>query len=171
MQHFSKVYERAALSHSIRHSRTSILACTMPRLSRSAEVLLPEYVGLMSFPMSSMTARSCAYLLCGSCCGRGGAAIAAWLCSICIPGGTIAGDGITLAGDAELPEGPAVGGGVLRTSSVTDLGVPGLLTRGVPGLLTCGVPRPELEDSSSAALQMWNHQKNNNTNSVSIYFY
>jgi len=44
-------------------------------------------------------------------------------------------------------EGP--GGGVLRTSSVIERGVPGLLTSGVPGLLTCGVPRPDDEPDSA----------------------
>lgn len=49
-------------SVSSRHSRTSILAWTMPRFSRSAELRLPEYVGRMSRPISSMTINSCAYL-------------------------------------------------------------------------------------------------------------
>ena len=76
-----------------------------------------------------------------------------------MPGGII-GEGIVLAEDGapapEDVEGPGAdgGGGVFRTSSVNERGVPGLLTRGVPGLLTWGVPRPELDpDSSSAALQ------------------
>lgn len=66
----SYVYDLALRSHSIKHSRTSIRAWTIPRFKRSDEVLLPEYVGRISFPISSMTARSWAYLLCGSwwCC-------------------------------------------------------------------------------------------------------
>ena len=39
---------------------------SLPLLRRSVAVLLPEYVGLMSRPMSSMTASSSAYLLCGA---------------------------------------------------------------------------------------------------------
>ena len=58
-----KHYVLAARSHSMRHSRTRIREWTMPRLSRSADVRLPEYVGRMSLPISSITASSCAYLL------------------------------------------------------------------------------------------------------------
>jgi len=49
------------LSVSMRHSRTRILAWIIPLLSRSAELLDPEYVGRMSLPNSSITCKSCAY--------------------------------------------------------------------------------------------------------------
>lgn len=39
---------------------------TLPRFSLSIALLLPAYVGLISFPNSSMIARSSAYLLCGT---------------------------------------------------------------------------------------------------------
>ncbi|KDR19064.1 hypothetical protein L798_06420 [Zootermopsis nevadensis] len=51
----------ALRSVSMRHSRTRILAWTIPRFSLSAELLLPAYVGLISFPISSITANNCAY--------------------------------------------------------------------------------------------------------------
>lgn len=38
----------------------------LPRFSRSIALLLPAYVGLISFPSSSMMAKSSAYLLWGT---------------------------------------------------------------------------------------------------------
>lgn len=55
------VYERADLSVSNKHSRTNILACTIPRFNLSAELLDPLYVGRISRPISSITIKSCAY--------------------------------------------------------------------------------------------------------------
>lgn len=59
----SKSHWRAERSVSIKHSRTKIRACTMPRLRRSVDVLEPVYVGLISRPISSITAKSWAYFV------------------------------------------------------------------------------------------------------------
>lgn len=119
-------YVLALRSHSIKHSRTKIRACTMPRFKRSAEDLLPEYVGRISLPMSSMTAKSWVYLVWG-CCDSGG---------IC--GGLF---------------GRAVGGGGvpwLPCISRSGRGVPGLLSTEVAGELEAV---PSIITSSSIVLR------------------
>jgi len=119
---YQSVQLRAARSHSIRHSRTRMRACMMLRFSLSADVLPPAYVGRMSRPISSITARSCPYLLAGRAAVDGGGAATIEPVSAAI-----------LAAD---------GGGVPSDSGslTTDRGVSGLLG-------AIGVPGPELLDS------------------------
>lgn len=117
---------RALRSHSIRHSRTNMRAWTMPRFSRSAEDLLPEYVGRISLPMSSMTARSWVYFVWG-CCG---------ICGNCGPRLAMAGGGVPW----------------LPCMSNSERGVPGLLITGVTGELDA-VPSMI---TSSSIVRFWN---------------
>ena len=149
----------------MRHSLTRIRAWTMPRLSRSADDLLPEYVGRMSLPMSSMTASSCPYLLTDGIAGG----MISWCCCIWCFCATAIAAAMWLAAAAFATAAAAAAlaaaaafdvawpcrawckdeewcecwgsGGVLRRSMISERGVPGLLTRGVADLELLLLPR------------------------------
>lgn len=59
--HDPNIHCLADRSVSSRHSRTRIRACTIPRFNRSAELRLPEYVGRISRPISSISDNSWPY--------------------------------------------------------------------------------------------------------------
>ncbi len=148
-------YDLALLSHSMRHSRTSILAWTIPLFSLSDEVLLPLYVGLMSFPISSMTARSWAYLLCGWpawCCCMGEGRWAADVPGVCMLGWGVPPlePGIIPAAGEAVDRLAGIGGGV-SLMLASEAFLISASDRGVPGLLIWGVPRPELLVESAGA--------------------
>ena len=111
----------------------------MPRLSRSADVRLPEYVGRMSLPISSITASSCAYLL-WCCCDAAALDRAAKLVGIVNCGGGVLRTTTSAACAAAIC---GFGGGVPRMTSAEDESI--CTDRGVPGLLEAtGVPGSEL---------------------------
>ena len=58
------IYDLALLSVSTKHSRTRIRAYTIPRFNLSALDFDPAYVGRISLLISSITDKSCWYLLC-----------------------------------------------------------------------------------------------------------
>lgn len=131
------IYVLALRSHSIKHSRTRILACTMLRFSLSEEVLFPAYVGRISRPMSSITASNELYLLCGWCGSWCNGCCCCWMwawgtntCACC----ACSCPGIVRWTEDEI-DGWGRGGVALTSWVSSDRGVPGLLMLGVEGEL------------------------------------